>query len=185
MAKNLAFTVPPCDDSLFLLETYDGSVYQIEIPEHVTIGHRLHCQLEEDMIMLKYFHLEGDVGLPSGGDEPKLAIGRRADETAQGPLVFAEMNKHISFQFASDQECIVQLDDGRCFNVSIPDHVAVGQALIAAVDGTDLLLAYFHNEGEFRAVNETQQLVIGSQVDSKESSAPRVLAETVPPHHHK
>ena len=182
-AKTLSFTVPAVKEEPFLLELYDGTVYSTEIPEHIAAGQRIVASLEEDSIMLEYFHTEGEAGLPSGGDKPKIVIGRRVEGEAAGPKVFAETNKHVSFEVPSAEECLLKLDDGRVYQVSMPEHVAAGQTVAVSVEGTDVLLSYYHSEGEFKET-EKPKVCIGSQVKPGSSDvATIVMGNTLHPRH--
>lgn len=181
--KSLSFTVPAVEEGPFLLELYDGSVYSTEIPDHIAAGQRIVATLEEDSIMLEYFHSEGEVGLPSGGDKPKMVIGRRVEGETAGARVFAQMDKHASFEVPSAEECLLRLDDGRVYQVAMPEHVAAGQTVAVSVEGTEVMLSYYHSEGEFKEA-EKPKLCIGSQIRPGSSDvATIVVGNTIHPRH--
>jgi hypothetical protein len=185
-AKSLSFVVPylpATEEGSFLLETSDGRVFEMKIPEHVAAGQRVKASVEEDSVMLEFFHEEGAVGLPSGGDNPKVVIGTltRGDESSGGLKVYAQMDKKITFIAPAAEVCMVALDDGREFEVNIPEHIAAGQHIVAAVTSQDMLVDYYHSEGEVGASSgEGSQLVVGSQIKLGTSDvAEKVRASTV------
>lgn len=79
------------------------------------------------------------------------------------------MEKIISFpvpRVGDDGACFVTIDDGRIFQVNLPEHIATGQIIIATLDADNMYLEYYHTEGDVgteygRAV---PKLVVGSAV---------------------
>lgn len=164
--KSISFIVPNLGyDNSFLLETDDGKIFNVEIPEHISAGQRVVASLEDDLILLKYFHLEGEIGTEDRRNIPKLVIGRKeTTEVTSRPKVYAQMDKYVKFTVPpGNTERILKLDDGRCFHISIPSHVPPYQDIVVSVVGTNILLEYFHNEGIFSA-SERPQLVIGNEM---------------------
>lgn len=80
-----------------------------------------------------------------------------------------KMEKLISFvvpTVGEEGSCYVTVDDGRIFQVNLPEHVAAGQTVVATADSYNMYLEYYHNEGDVgseygRAV---PKLVIGNVV---------------------
>lgn len=182
-SRALTFTVPATENDSFLLALADGSVYQVETPEHIARGQKIVVTAEEDSVLLDYFHREEEIGYLIAGDTPKIVIGRRADDNVTGERVIAQMDKHICFQVPAVEECIIEIDDGRFFEVIIPEHVAMGQRVVASIDGSSMLLAYFHTEGEF-AEADGSKLVIGNEIEQTETFIMhKIESQTVNPHH--